>query len=431
MEQFKKDFYLGAATAAHQVEGNNVHSDYWLQEQMPHGSFACKSEAACDHYNRYKEDIKLLANAGLNAYRFSIEWARIEPKEGEFVKEELEHYKDVIKCCKENNVEPIVTLHHFTSPAWLITKGGWEADTTVDYFARYVEYVMKNIDEELNYICTINEANMGIQIATIMERYKKQMMAAAATQKDNSDGKVQMGLNLEKIMENQKLVAQENMEAFGTPNPQIFNSTPRSEHGDELIMMAHKKAKEIIKKYYPNTKVGLTLSLHDIQYVEGGEKIAKEEWSKEFTHYLPYIKDDDFLGVQNYTRSVYDTNGLMATPSGAKLTQMDYEYYPQGLEHVLRKVSEDFKNELLITENGIATANDEDRVSFIKEALQGIKNCINDNLPIKGYCYWSLMDNFEWQKGYAMQFGLIAIDRNTLERSPKPSLNYLGTFLEK
>ena len=133
---FPKDFLIGAATAAHQVEGNNFHSDYWLQEHLPHTSFTEPSGAACDHYNRYEEDIKLLAGAGLNAYRFSIEWARIEPEEGQFDEREIEHYRDVIRCCKENGVEPIVTLLHFTSPAWLIRKGGWEAETTIEYFLR-------------------------------------------------------------------------------------------------------------------------------------------------------------------------------------------------------------------------------------------------------------------------------------------------------
>ena len=113
---FPKGFMIGAATAAHQVEGNNIHSDYWAQEQLPHSSFAEPSGRACDHYNRYEEDIRLLAEAGLNAYRFSIGWARVEPEEGRFDDDEIEHYRQVIACCRDHGVEPIVTLHHFTSP---------------------------------------------------------------------------------------------------------------------------------------------------------------------------------------------------------------------------------------------------------------------------------------------------------------------------
>lgn len=428
MKQFEKDFLLGAATAAHQVEGNNIYSDYWAQEQMAHSSFVDKSGIACDHYNRYKEDIKLLADAGLNTYRFSIEWARIEPEEGNFKQEEINHYIDMIDYCKENNIEPIITLHHFTSPAWLIKKGGWEADTTPDYFERYTRYVLEHIKDKVNYICTINEANMGIQVKSLMERFKKQMMAQAKNA--GGDNQVQMGLNMQKMLENQKLVALENMEVFGTASPQIFNSTARSEHGDELVKEAHKKARAVIKELNPNIKVGITLSLHDIQYIDGGKDIADKEWVDEFTHYLDAIKDDDFLGVQNYTRSVYDKNGIMSAPENATLTQMGYEFYPEALENVIRKVAKDFKGDLIVTENGIATDDDKQRVEFISKALDGVNNCINDGLPVKGYCYWSLMDNFEWQKGFALTFGLIAIDRETLKRTPKPSLEYLGSYIK-
>ena len=148
MQKFEKGFFVGAATAAHQVEGNNIHSDYWAQEQLPHTSFAEPSGIACDHYNRYEEDIQLLADAGLNAYRFSIEWARIEPEEGKFDPAEIEHYRKVIACCKAHGVEPVVTLLHFTSPKWLIAKGGWEAESTVEYFKRYVSYVMQQLGGE-------------------------------------------------------------------------------------------------------------------------------------------------------------------------------------------------------------------------------------------------------------------------------------------
>ena len=120
---FPKGFFIGASTAAHQVEGNNIHSDYWAQEQMPHSSFAEPSGRACDHYNRYEEDIRLMAKAGLNVYRFSIEWARIEPEEGHFDESEIEHYRKVIRCCRDNGVEPMVTLMHFTSPVSAHSKG--------------------------------------------------------------------------------------------------------------------------------------------------------------------------------------------------------------------------------------------------------------------------------------------------------------------
>ena len=423
-----ENFLIGAATAAHQVEGNNIHSDLWAMEHMKQTSFIEPSLDAVDHYNRYEKDIKLMADAGLNAYRFSIEWARIEPEEGHFDSEAVDHYKAVIACCKKYGIEPFVTLHHFSSPKWLISKGGWEASTTPEDFAHYVRFIIGELGSELHYICTINEANMGIQVAAIAERYKRQMMAqmqAAQSGGNSADGSVQVGINLQKMMEGQKAAAAENLEVFGVEKVENFTSM-RTREGDLLILKAHELAKKEIKALYPDIKVGLTLSLHDIQPQEDGMERAKKEWDEEFMHYLPYIKDDDFLGVQNYTRSLIGADGQLPNPDGAELTQMNYEFYPEALEHVLRKVAKDFHGDLYVTENGIATADDTRRVAFIDTALKGIVSCINDGLPVKSYFHWSLLDNFEWQKGYSMTFGLIAVDRSTQTRHPKESLSFLG-----
>lgn len=267
---------------------------------------------------------------------------------------------------------------------------------------------------------------MGIQVAAIAKRYMQQMMAKMATAK--TDGTVQVGMNLEKMMQSRmEAAAAENMAVFGIPKVEAFTS-PRTEHGDELIVECHKAARAVIREVAPHVKVGLTLSLHDIQALPGGEETAAKEWAEEFTHYLPAIEGDDFLGVQNYTRSRIDANGSLPTPEGAELTQMDYEFYPEALEHVIRAVHKDFKGDLIVTENGVATADDSRRVEFIRRALAGVQNCISDGIPVKGYCYWSLLDNFEWQKGYSMTFGLIAVDRKTQTRYPKESLSYLGSY---
>ena len=426
--KFPKGFFIGAATAAHQVEGNNNHSDYWAQEQMEHSTFAEPSGDACDHYHRFEEDILLMSRAGLNAYRFSIEWARIEPEEGKFDQNEVEHYRRVIACCKANGIEPIVTLHHFSSPIWLIRKGGWEAETVVSDFARYADFIIGELGSEIHYVCTINEANMGIQVMAVAKQYRKQMMAAAAKQKaGQADSSVQVGINLEKMMQNRQLLAQENVAVFGTPTPQVFVSG-RTPEGDLLVMKAHQAAKKAIKARFPEMQVGLTLSLHDLQPLPGGEEAARKEWDEELLHYLPYIEDDDFLGCQSYTRTRFDENGSLPAPEGAETTQMGYEYYPEAIGNVVRKVAALFPGDLIVTENGVATADDTRRVEYIRRALADIQSCVDDGIPVKGYCYWSLMDNFEWQKGFAMQFGLIAVDRTTQKRTPKESLAFLGTY---
>ena len=364
-----------------------------------------------------------------------MEWARIEPEEGRFDDAEIAHYERVIDCCLAHGIEPVLTLFHFTSPVWLIKKGGWEAESTVEDFRRYVAYVIERLGAKLHTVCTINEANMGLQLAAISKRYqlmaermaKMQAAQPAAENAKNAEGKVQVGMNFQKMMENAKYAAMENAQVFGTPQPHVFVS-PKTPEGDLLGMRAHQAAKAAIKALYPDMKVGLTLSLHDLQALPGGERFVETNWAEEFTHYLPYLEGDDFLGVQNYTRTLYGPEGQLPAPEGAELTQMDYEFYPEGLEHVIRKVHEGFSGDLIVTENGIATANDSRRVEFIRRALEGVSRCLADGIPVRGYFYWSLMDNFEWQKGYSMQFGLVAVDRETMERTPKESLRFLGCF---
>ncbi len=403
-----KKFLIGAATAAHQVEGNNIYSDCWAQEQMNYSSFKEPSLACVDHYNRCEEDIRLLAEAGLNAYRFSIEWARIEPREGEFSEEEIGHYRKVLECCRQYDIEPIVTLHHFSSPKWLISRGGWESENTVDYFVRYVKFVIARLGNFMHYVCTINEANMGVLIAAAAKRLKNSL---------------QIGLNTAEFQERTALIERENQTVFGVKNPAVFLSM-RSKAGDNVIIKAHQKAREAIKEIVPSLQVGLTLSLHDVQAEEGGETLAEEEWEREFLHYAPFLKEDDFIGVQNYTRTVMGKDG--ALPGIGKTTQMGYEIYPEALENVVRRVYHALKIPVLVTENGIAADDDSLRCEFIDKAFSGLKNCLADGIPIKGYLHWSLLDNFEWQKGYCMKFGLIGVDRSTKERLPKRSLFHLG-----
>lgn len=438
MSRFPEGFMVGAATAAHQVEGNNIHSDYWVMEHMKHTSFNEPSMDAVDHYNRYEEDIHLMAEAGLNTYRFSIEWARIEPEEGKFDQSEIEHYRDVLKCCRDNGIEPVVTMMHFTSPVWVIRNGGWENQSTVDAFARYCKYVVSQLGDLMKYVVTINEANMGLQVAAIAERYKRQMMEKMKDKKnkqkqdDNMEGTAQVGMNFNTMMKNMFWQGFENKKIFKTRKPQNFVSA-RTPEGDILVMRAHQAARTAMKETCPHLLIGLSLSLHDIQAVNGGEERAAKEWEEEFTHYLPYIKEDDFFGLQNYTRSIIGPDGIQPVPQGAETTQMDYEFYPQALEHVIRRANEEFKTAgkempILISENGIATSDDTRRIAFIDEATKGVAACIADGIPVIGYCHWSLMDNFEWQKGFSMTFGLIAVVRDTMKRIPKESLSFLGNL---
>ncbi|MGS0972433.1 MAG: glycoside hydrolase family 1 protein [Candidatus Izemoplasmataceae bacterium] len=410
--KYKSDFLLGASTAAHQVEGNNKNSDFWALEQQKYSTFKEPSLLTCDHYNRYEEDLNLMKEANLNAYRFSIEWARIEPTEGFFDDQEMAHYIDVIKACHDRGIEPIVTLHHFTSPKWLIEKGGWENPEVIQYFKRYTAFVVNEIQSLVQYICTINEANMGLQITKIMNNRKTKLSNA------------QVGLTLPKEF---LLGMEEAKEIFGVSSINHFLS-PRTKTGDQIICDTHVEARKIIKQINPAIKVGITLSLHDFQAQPGCEEFTQLEWDEEFTHYLPYIKDDDFFGLQNYSRKIIGENGKVITPENGTFTDMGYENYPQALANVIRKVAEDIDMPILVTENGISTTKDSDRVTFIEKALDGVHSCLKDGINVIGYTHWSLLDNFEWMLGYAQQFGLIEVNHQTLKRTLKPSLHYLGSF---
>ena len=409
-------FLIGAATAAHQVEGYNIHSDYWMMENLEHSTFAEKSGAAVDHYSRFREDIRLLAEAGGNAYRFSIEWARIEPEEDMFDETQLQHYREVLDCCEEYGVTPIVTLHHFSSPAWLIGKGGWGSPYVTEAFARYAGYLVSHIDRSLPYICTINEANMGLQMQKIMA----DMMSAM-----QQEGEIQVGVNLD--METVMLAKEAQEKAFGCEGKEVHTFlSGRTKEQEKIVMEAHCKAYETIKSVAPESRVGLTLSLFDYQPLAGGERLAEELWEEEFGFYLPYISKDDFLGVQNYSRKIITASGVQPHQKETPVTQMGYEDYPESIGHVIRKVAESFHGELIVTENGIATDDDTRRCEFIREAFGGIMECVRDGIPVTGYCHWSLLDNFEWQAGFGKTFGLIAVERSTQERKPKKSLRVLG-----
>ena len=412
------EFLIGAASAAHQVEGNNLNNDVWAQEHMAHSGYRTRSGLACNHYMTYRNDIEKMKAAGLNAYRFSLEWSRIEPQEGRFNQREMDHYLDMISACRENGIEPIITLFHFTSPVWLIRKGGWEAQTTVDYFRRYAEYVCNSLkDCNIRYICTINEANIGVLIAKYI---------AMAKQREGN-GALQIGMDTQEMVKQAQAARKENLEIFGSEDPAFFVA-PRSPQGIEIVKKAHKAAVEVIHSLLPGCKAGLSLSLNDIQYDPSGKTLADQLWQNEFLQFTDALTDDDYFGLQNYTRSVISENGELPPSESAILTQMGYEYYPQGLENILRKVYQTVGKEVLITENGIATDDDSLRISFIDTALRGVLRCREDGIPVSGYLYWSLIDNFEWQSGFSMQFGLMENDQ---DHTPKQSLHHLGNYLKK
>ncbi len=373
----------GTATAAHQVEGGNWNNDWWAWEHNPASGCAEPSGDACDHLWRYPDDIALLAELGFNTYRFSLEWSRIEPEEGEISRAALDHYRRMCATCHEHGITPVVTFHHFTTPRWVCHHGGWEEPDTAIRFARFAEVAAAHLGDLIGSACTINEPNI-VAIAGYL--------------------------------------------TGGFPPGRRDVALRRAVN--DIFIDAHHRATEAIKSGPGDFPVGLTLAMTDYQPVDGGEeKVAGIRRNMEDV-YLDAAANDDFLGVQVYSRSIVGPEGARRVPDGAETTQMGYEFWPEALGACLRTAwdATDGAVPLVVTENGIATADDERRVEYVRRALQSVRACLDDGIDIRGYTYWSLLDNFEWARGYAPEFGLVSVDRSTMARTTKPSASWLGSI---
>ncbi|GAA4978405.1 glycoside hydrolase family 1 protein [Kineococcus glutinatus] len=400
---FPAGFLWGAATASHQVEGGNSNNDVWFLEHLPETIFAEPSGDAVDHYHRYREDIALLASLGLTTYRLSLEWSRIEPAEGEFSLAALEHYRRVLLTCHEHGLTPVVTYHHFTSPRWLLAAGGWEDERTPARFARYCERVTRHLGDLVGAACTLNEPNlpdllvtMGIGGQPRELRAKFPMWAAAADA---------LGIEAERVA------------------PFQFTA---SDEAFDVKLAAHRAGTEAIRSAGGRFPVGWTLANTDVQAGPGGEEVADRVRRHVNERFLEASRGDDFVGVQTYGRHVFGPDGLLPAPEGAPVNQLGEEIYPEALEATVRQAAAVAQVPVLVTENGLATADDTQRVDYLERALRGVAACLRDGVDVRGYIAWTAFDNFEWIFGYRPTFGLIAVDRETQQRTPKPSAHRLG-----
>ena len=405
-----EEFIWGTATAAHQVEGNNKNSDFWFLENFKNTSFAEPSGEACDQWNRYEEDIKIMSDHSIQSYRLSIEWARIEPEEGVYSQEAIDHYKQVLRCCKEYNLKTCVTYQHFTSPLWFTIRGGWEKRENIKYFLSYAEKVTKELGDLIDIVCTINEANLTACFAHNWPSYPENGMKM--------------------IMPYMKEAA----EACGTTienfGPFLFGHPFKIR---DCMMEAHMKSVPIIKSILNNNQpVGITLSIMDYQALEGGEAMARKAYAESVDCCLDQVVEDDFVGVQTYTRHTYGPDGIVKPrEDDPNMLIMGYEYYPQSLENVIRYVSSKIKTPIIVTENGIGTDDDNQRIQYITAALEGLQRCLDDNIDIRGYFCWSLLDNFEWVFGYKPRFGLVEVNLKTQERKVKDSFKFFKKIIDQ
>ena len=375
-QRFPDSFTWGTATAAHQIEGGNWNNDWWAWEHAPGTTCAEPSGDACDSWNRAGDDVDLVAGMGLDSYRFSVEWSRVEPEEGEWSHAGVDHYRRLCRALRDRGIEPTVTFHHFTTPRWVVAKGGWEDPATADRFAAFCRRLAGELGDAVGRACTINEPNV---VAT-------------------------MGWLL----------------GFFPPGKTDRDLRRRV---NDVLVDAHRKAVDAIRAGAPGVPVGLTLSMTDYQAVDGGDqRMARLRASMEDV-VLDATDGDDFLGVQTYSRMRVGPEGMLGPEDGVPVLDMGYELWPQSLEACLRRAWERTGGAvpLLVTENGIGTADDAQRIAYVHDALAGVLRALADGIDVGGYTYWSLLDNFEWAFGYRPRFGLVALDRETFARTPKPS----------
>lgn len=397
-------FLWGTATAAHQVEGGNRHSDWWEYEQQ--GRLPFRSGEACGHYARYAEDFDLARALGQNAHRFSIEWSRLEPADGVWDDAALAHYTDVVAALRARNLEPVVTLHHFTNPAWFLHGGGWTRADAPARFVRYVDRVAAVLAPSVRWWLTINEPTVYA-----MEGY-----------------------------------------VLGEWPPCRPRAWRAAVGVVRRMAAAHAAAYAVLHRHRTDARVGFAHSAPLVLPCRPdrlGDRLAAAVrdavLNRAFFRLVgaapgprPRRGAMDFVGVNYYTRHAVRAEGLglgrlvgrvcRAPHHGGDGTRSDigWEVYPEGLAAVAARYAR-YGLPVLITENGIATADDALRVEFLRGHLAALDRAVAAGVPVAGYFHWSLIDNFEWTHGTGARFGLVSVDGETQARTPKASADvYAG-----
>lgn len=386
--QFPSGFLLGAAAAAHQVEGNNTNSDWWYWEQQ--GRLP-KSGLACDHYNRYEEDFQIAQKIGLNAMRISIEWARIEPEEGKWNAAAIEHYKKVLHSMKEYGLTRMVTLWHWTLPKWLADKGGFETPEGVEAFGRYAWFVAQNLGKEVDIWITINEPEVYVSGAYRQGKWPPFKKSLFLTW-------------------------------------QVINN----------LILAHQASFKAIKEALGDVPVGIAKNNayfgpdRSNNFLDRLVCFIADRISNHY--FLQKIeKQLDFIGLNYYFYNrlrfdfprVRETNlnfarGQLTLEDQISRSDMGWFLYPKGIYYLLLDLKK-YHKPIYITENGLADYADTRRAKYLQETLNWVKKSQDEGADVRGYLYWSLTDNYEWDWGFGPRFGLVEIDYATQQRKIRES----------
>ncbi|MEA2007095.1 MAG: glycoside hydrolase family 1 protein [Patescibacteria group bacterium] len=390
-KEFPKGFLWGVAHSSHQVEGNNDNNDWWEWEEK--GKTKERSGRACDSWNRYPIDHQLVEELGAGGLRMSLEWSRIEPEEGKFSDEAIEHYRKVLRDLKKRNVKRVVTLWHWTLPIWFSHKYGWHKRESIEYFTKYCEKVISALGEEIDIFLTINEPTVPLSAGYFADKFPP-----------------------------------------GKKNPLLFKKARAN------MIEAHKGCYEIIKKQYKNLPVGITQLYNFFEPFNERSIIYKyitEKIGSFNNHYfLDAINDyQDIIGIDYYFHDkikfnlkfpYYKTHNI-----NEKVSDFGWEIFPRGIYEVSMDAWERYNKPIYIFENGVADEKDSFRSEFIKGHLNWLHKALKRGADIRGYFHWSLLDNFEWCEGFSKKFGLCEMNYETMERKPRPSYYYYQKIIKQ
>lgn len=381
---FPPDFLWGAATSSHQVEGGNTNNDWWAWEERVQPPEKRSGQAA-DQWHRWSDDVQLIKELGHNAHRLSLEWSRIEPQEGVFDEDAIAHYKQLLSTLQSRGIKTVVTLHHFTNPQWLSAKGGWLSSCVVKDFTRYTEKVVGSLGKHIDYLITINEPGVFAFMS------------------------YQAGIW-----------------------PPQTKSSWKMLHILWNMAKAHKQAYKLIRQHSPSLPVGIAQNMTTFEPVH--PENLRERFAAFLLHrfnnlsfyWMSGLRTHDFLGVNYYFHRRLDATGRFwpkfQEPNETKrpVSDLGWELFPTGLGKIVSSLRH-LRKPILITEHGLADADDSRRPEFLQKSLEGLSEAIKAHSPIIGYLHWSLLDNFEWADGFTPRFGLVEVDYKTQKRTPRAS----------
>lgn len=449
--QFPKGFKWCVATAPHQIEGYNTESDWWDWENLPPAcdGQACsctvagceKSGAACDHWNRVEEDTSLLRELGVQQYRMGIEWAKVEPREGVIDWAAVMHYREELRLLREAGVEPMITLQHFTMPRWVRAHGGWEWGGMPEAFERWAEFVFTEIAPDVRDWVTINEP-----LVHLGGGYALGVTPPGLGGNGKGDGPrntcsgsyvpTPTPADVERVIPPMLGLLQSHARAYHK-----LHAVARAQGKQVRVGIAHH-----LRVFDPVSKLN-PLHLIAAGYFDGFWNWAVPEALRtgvlkvsiptmiSVKETIPGLKGtQDFFGLNYYTRDrvwAKFKNGIqvgLSTSRNVPLNDLCWEIYPEGIYRLLKAVHERFPAlPVLITENGLADAEDSRRTRFLQDHLKQIHRAMREGSDVQAYCHWSLLDNFEWVEGFGPRFGLYEVDYETQERKARPSaLFYSG-----